>query len=200
MNDLQESTFSKVDLEKIRLECCSETPTPINHPAFGVINSFVQETLVLVAQLNSSGKIDVARDLLSQITGQELHESVTLFPPFTTNFGKFTKIGKDVFINHGCSFLDLGGITIEDHVLIGPQVKLVTENHPLDPKLRRGMLAKPILIKKNAWIGAGAIVLPGVTIGENSVVAAGAVVSKDVPDNTVVGGIPAKILKTIDPG
>jgi acetyltransferase-like isoleucine patch superfamily enzyme len=92
----------------------------------------------------------------------------------------------------------LGGITIEDNVLIGPQVKLVTENHPLDPATRKGLITKPILIKRNAWVGAGATILPGVTIGENSVVAAGAVVSKDVPENTVVGGIPAKFLKNVD--
>ncbi|RAI88459.1 sugar O-acetyltransferase [Algoriphagus yeomjeoni] len=198
MAENQNKLKAQEKLVEIRQELYSDTPTPLSHPAFKIINSIVQESLVLVAQMNASGKIEVARDFLSKITGQELHESVTLFPPFTTNFGRFTSIGKDVFINHGCSFLDLGGITIEDQVLIGPHVKLVTENHPLDPKLRRGMLAKPILIKKNAWIGAGAIVLPGVTIGENSVIAAGAVVSKDVPDNTVVGGIPAKILKTIE--
>ncbi len=189
--------LSNEKLEEIRLEFCSDIPTPINHTAFELINPMVQETLQLIAQINFKGDIDEARKILSQLTSQKLDASVTVFPPFTTNFGKFLKIGKDVFINHGCSFLDLGGITIEDHVLIGPQVKLVTENHPIDPKTRRGMLAKPILIKKNAWIGAGATVLPGVTIGENSIVAAGAVVSKDVPDNVIVGGIPAKFLKSI---
>jgi acetyltransferase-like isoleucine patch superfamily enzyme len=102
-----------------------------------------------------------------------------------------------VFINHACSFLDMGGITIEDHVLIGPKVNLITENHPLNPQDRRGIMCKPILIKRNAWIGAAATLLPGVTVGENAVVAAGAVVSKDVPANTVVGGIPAKIIKSI---
>ena len=93
----------------------------------------------------------------------------------------------------------MGGITIRDEVLIGPKVSLITENHPLNPKQRKGLIGKPILIKKNAWIGANAIVLPGVTIGENSIVAAGAVVSKDVPDNTIVGGIPAKFIKEINP-
>ncbi|MNT68380.1 Maltose O-acetyltransferase [compost metagenome] len=91
----------------------------------------------------------------------------------------------------------MGGITLEDDVLIGPKVNLITENHPIDPLNRRGMLCQPILIKRNAWIGAGATILPGVTIGENAVVAAGAVVSKNVNDNTVVAGIPAKIIKQI---
>ncbi len=92
----------------------------------------------------------------------------------------------------------MGGITLEDHVLIGPKVSLITENHPLDPTDRRALLCKPIVIKRNAWIGAAATVLPGVTIGENAVVAAGAVVTTDVPDNAVVGGVPAKIIKFIN--
>lgn len=167
-------------------------------PAFAVVMPIVNHTLRLIGKLNAGGDIAEARAILSEIFDQEVDESNSVFPPFTTNFGRFTKIGKRVFINHGCSFLDLGGITIEDEVLIGPQVKLVTENHPLDPKTRKGLVTKPILIKKNAWIGAGATILPGVTVGENAVVAAGAVVSKDVPDNTVVGGVPAKTLRSID--
>lgn len=91
----------------------------------------------------------------------------------------------------------MGGITLEDGVPIGPRVNLVTENHPLDPADRRALITKPIIIKKNAWIGAGATILPGVTIGENAVVAAGSVVSKDVPANVVVGGVPAKTIKSI---
>lgn len=169
-----------------------------NDPAFAVVNSIVGETLRLIGKLNASGDISEAREVLSQIFGKQVDESTVVFPPFTTNFGRFTRIGKNVFINHGCSFLDLGGITIEDQVLIGPQVKLVTENHPLDPATRKGLITKPILIKRNAWIGAGATILPGVTVGENAVVAAGSVVTKDVAANTVVGGIPAKLIKNID--
>ena len=120
-----------------------------------------------------------------------------MFVPFHTNFGKHIKIGKNVFINHACSFLDLGGITIEDDVLIGPRVNLTTENHPVDPTKRKHLDLKSILIKRNVWIGAGATILPGVTIGENSIVAAGAVVNKDVPDNAIVGGVPAKFIKSI---
>ena len=91
----------------------------------------------------------------------------------------------------------MGGITIEDDVLIGPKVNLITENHPLGPVNRRALIAKPIVIKRNAWIGAAATILPGVTVGENSVVAAGAVVTTDVPANTIVGGVPAKFIKNI---
>lgn len=183
--------------QEIFQKLTSGSVVPISDPIFQIINQECIQTLEWVAQLNASGNIDFARNTLGKIIGEPVDETTTLFPPFTINFGKFTKLGKHVFINHGCSFLDLGGITIEDHVLIGPQVKLVTENHPLNPEDRRGMLAKPILIKENAWIGAGATLLPGITIGKNSVVAAGALVTKDVPPDTVVGGVPAKILKSI---
>ena len=91
----------------------------------------------------------------------------------------------------------MGGITIEDNVLIGPKVNLITENHPLNPNDRKSLICKLIVIKRNAWIGAAATVLPGVTIGENSVVAAGAVVTGDVLPNTIVGGVPAKFIKNI---
>ena len=134
--------------------------------------------------------------LLIDITGEE-NNSVVIFTPIYINYGKNLKIGKNVFINFDCTFLDLGGITIEDDVLIGPKVSLITENHPLNPEQRKGLICNPILIKKNAWIGANATILPGVTIGENAIVAAGAVVSKNVPDNAIVGGIPAKMIKTI---
>lgn len=114
------------------------------------------------------------------------------------NYGKEIKIGKNVFINFDCVFLGLGGITIEDNVLIAPKVSLLSEGHPVSPEIRHSLVPGHIHIKKKSWIGAGAIILPGVTIGENSVVASGAVVSKDVPDNTVVAGVPAKIVKQID--
>jgi len=151
----------------------------------------------LLIRLNNSSDPAEIRDLLSQITGSEIDESVDVFIPLYINYGKHTKIGKNVFINFDCVFLDLGGITIEDNVLIAPKVSLLSEGHPISPKDRQSLVPGHIRIKKNAWIGAGATILPGVTIGENAVVAAGAVVSKDVPDNTIVGGVPAKIIKTI---
>ena len=169
----------------------------LNDPKYNEINEVVERTIKLSMQLNMASDINSIRDLLSEIIGCRIDESTTIFVPFYTNFGKFITIGKNVFINHACSFLDMGGITIEDDVLIGPKVNLVTENHPLDPVDRRALLTKPIVIKRNAWIGAGATVLPGVTVGENAVVAAGAVVSKDVAPNTVVGGVPAKFIKNI---
>ena len=157
----------------------------------------VARTQELSVQLNASTHIDQVRAILSEIVGATIDQSTRIFPPFYTNFGRFITLGKNVFINHACSFLDLGGITIEDDVLIGPKVNLITENHPLDPGDRQALLLGSITIKRNAWIGAAATILPGVTIGENAIVAAGAVVAKDVPRNTVVGGIPAKELKKL---
>ena len=154
-------------------------------------------TKKLLVQLNNSSDAAETRDLLSQITGSAIDESVVVFTPLYINYGQHTKIGKNVFINFDCVFLDLGGITIEDNVLIAPKVSLLSEGHPVSPKERQSLVPGHIHIKKNAWIGAGATILQGVTIGENAVVAAGAVVSKDVPANTIVGGVPAKIIKTI---
>jgi acetyltransferase-like isoleucine patch superfamily enzyme len=153
-------------------------------------------TKKLLVQLNDSSDAAEMRDLLSQITGSEIDDSVAVFTPLYINYGKHTKIGKNVFINFDCVFLDLGGITIEDDVLIAPKVSLLSEGHPISPNERQSLVPGHIHIKRNAWIGAGATILPGVTIGENAVVAAGAVVSKDVPANTVVGGIPAKQIKS----
>ncbi|MFC0181709.1 Acetyltransferase (isoleucine patch superfamily) [Pseudarcicella hirudinis] len=154
-------------------------------------------TKKLLIQMNNSSDPAAIRDLLSQITAAEIDESTAVFTPLYINYGKNTKIGKNVFINFDCTFLDLGGITIEDNVLIAPKVSLLSEGHPVSPENRQALATGHIHIKKNAWIGANATILPGVTIGENAIVAAGAVVSKDVPDNAIAGGIPAKIIKTI---
>ena len=167
-------------------------------PQMGEVWDVVAKTIQQSAALNISTSVDETRERLSEIIGKPIDASTTVFIPFFTNFGKHIQLGKRVFINHACSFLDLGGITIEDDVLIGPRVNLITENHPVDPSERKSLDLKSILIKKNAWIGAGASILPGVTIGENSIVAAGSVVNKDVPDNVIVGGVPAKIIKSIN--
>lgn len=156
-------------------------------------------TKKLSVQMNNASEPEEIRSFLSKITETEIDETVTVFTPLHINYGKHTKIGKNVFINFDCVFLDLGGITIEDNVLIAPKVSLLSEGHPTSGTHRHSLIPKPILIKKNAWIGANSTILQGVTIGENAIVAAGSIVSKDVPDNTIVGGIPAKILKNINP-
>jgi acetyltransferase-like isoleucine patch superfamily enzyme len=104
------------------------------------------------------------------------------------------RVGHNVFVNQNCTFYDLGGLAIADDVMIGPNLSIITAGHPLEPSQRRAAtIRKPIVIEKNVWIAAGAIIIGGVTVGENSVVAAGSVVTKDVPPNTFVGGNPARV-------
>jgi acetyltransferase-like isoleucine patch superfamily enzyme len=168
-----------------------------NDPEMPKAWEVVFRTIKLSVALNASTDIEQVRERLSEIIGQEIDKSTTIFPPFHTNFGIHIKLGKNVFINHGCTFLDLGGIVVEDDTMIGTQVNIITENHPIDPTKRKSLDLKSVTIKRNVWIGANATILPGVTIGENSIVAAGAVVTKDVPANTIVAGVPAKIVRTI---
>lgn len=153
----------------------------------------------LLADMNNGYRSqEKIRCYMEKITGEEIDDSVTISTPFYTDFGKHIHFGKDIFINQNVTFVDLGGITVEDQVLIGPGVHLITVNHLIDPEKRRGLVVKPIYIKKNAWIGGAAIILPDITIGENSIVAAGSVVTKDVPDNVIVAGTPAKIVTKIE--
>lgn len=170
-------------------------PIRKDDPGYNKFLQAVASTIRLSVALNASTDVDQVRERLSEITGTAIEGSTTIFPPFYTNFGRFISLGKNVFINHACSFLDMGGITIEDNVMIGPRVNLTSETHPLDPNERETVIPKPIVIRRNAWIGAAVTILPGVTIGENAIVAAGAVVSRDVPANAVVAGIPAKVIK-----
>lgn len=137
------------------------------------------------------------RQLIHEITGTEIPSSTEIRLPFYTDFGRNIKIGARVFINAGVMLVDTGGITIEDDVLIGPGAYLISVNHKLAPKQRKELDLAPIVIKKNAWLGARSIILPGVTVGENAVVGAGAVVTKDVQANTVVAGTPARIIKKL---
>ena len=135
------------------------------------------------------------RKWMSVLIGQELDEGFGLFPPFYTDCGKNIHIDKNVFINSGCNFQDQGGIYIGEGTFIGHRVILATLNHDMNPNTRADMIPKPIHIGKRVWIGSGAIILPGVNIGDNSVIAAGSVVTKDVPENCLYGGNPAKFIK-----
>lgn len=168
-------------------------------PEYPILFKVIQKAIRTTALLNSHVTDDLKEinGIFSELIGKKVDDTFFVIPPFYTDFGENISIGKNVFVNHACTFMDRGGITIEDNVLIGPKVNLITTNHPIDPAERRATISNPILIKKGAWIGVGATILPGVIVGENSIVAAGAVVSKDVPDNVIVGGIPAKIIKSI---
>ena len=137
------------------------------------------------------------RLLFSQITGREVDETFRMFPPFYSDFGRNIHVGRNVFINSCCQFQDQGGIFIGDGCLIGHSVVMATLNHDFDPAKRQNLSHAPIRLGKNVWVGARAVILAGVTIGDNAVIAAGAVVTKDVPANAIVGGVPAKFIKNI---
>ena len=162
------------------------------------MHAMVAEAQRITSEINSSyHSMEELRELMSQLVGNTLDSGFRLFPPIYSDFGKNIHTGQNVFINSGCCFQDQGGIEIGDGCLIGHQVVFATLNHDLDPLKRGNNIARPIKLGKNVWVGAHATILPGVTIGDGAVIAAGAVVNKDVPPLVVVGGVPAKILKTI---
>jgi acetyltransferase-like isoleucine patch superfamily enzyme len=157
-----------------------------------------QEAIRLTTELNNKYHTNeeiVA--IMKKITGREVDDSFCLFPPFYTDCGKNLKIGKNVFFNAGCKIQDQGGITIEDGTLIGHNTVLATLNHSMSPEHRGNLLPAPIHIGKHVWIGANATICPGVSIGDGAVIAAGAVVNRDVDANTVVGGVPARVIKNL---
>lgn len=147
--------------------------------------------MALTARLNAApfDDLETHRRLLAEIFGRPVPESVSVLPPFYCDYGLGARFGDEVFINQGCFFLDLGGITIGDRVLIGPRVTLCTAGHPVEPAERRDFITHaPIVVEDDVWIGAGATVTPGVTIGRGSVVGAGAVVTGDVAPMSLVTG------------
>jgi acetyltransferase-like isoleucine patch superfamily enzyme len=172
---------------------------PLDDPEYPALFEVIKKAMRTTAKLITLVTDDTKEinKIFSELIGNEVDETFFLIPPFYTDFGENISIGKNVFVNHACTFMDRGGILLEDNVLIGPKVNLITTNHPINPAQRRATISNRIVIKKNAWIGANVTILAGVTVGENSVVAAGAVVSKNVPDNTIVGGIPARIIRSI---
>ncbi|MDE5721421.1 MAG: sugar O-acetyltransferase [Clostridia bacterium] len=158
-----------------------------------------QRARKITAEMNKEYRTpEEIRKLFSKLIGQEVGEGFVLFPPFSADYGQNIKVGKNVFINSGCCFQDQGGIEIGDNALIGQQVVIATINHDLNPENRGNMFPAPVKIGNRVWIGAHATILSGVTIGDNSVIAAGAVVTKDVPENSVVAGVPAKIIKYLE--
>ncbi|MGO4601645.1 sugar O-acetyltransferase [Terrabacter sp. 2YAF2] len=156
-----------------------------------------QEALRTLAELNGAYRSpDEVRALLSRLTGRNVAESVTVFPPFYSEFGKNLTLGEGVFINMGCRFQDTGGISVGDGSLIGHGSTLTTLNHSMDPARRADMVPAPVVIGRNVWLGAGVTVVPGVTIGDGAIVGAGAVVTKDVPADTVAAGVPARVIRS----
>lgn len=161
-------------------------------------NYYSQEAQKITCELNSKyHDLDEIRQLFSQLIGSEVSDDFRVFPPFTTDFGKNIHLGENVFINSGCRFQDQGGIYIGDNALIGHNVVLATLNHEENPERRGNLIPSPIRIGNDVWIGSNAVILPGVTIGNGAIIAAGAVVTRDVEQNTVVAGVPARYIRDI---
>ena len=155
-----------------------------------------QEAIRITMEINNHYHTpDEINALMSELIGAPVE--VGLFPPFNADCGKNIHLGRNVFINSGCKFQDQGGIYIGDGVLIGHNTVLATLNHGILPEERHDLIPKPIHIGNNVWIGSNSTVLAGVTIGDNAVIGAGSVVTKDIPENMIAVGSPARVIKSI---
>ena len=140
------------------------------------------------------------RGFLGRLFGRPVDVSFKVFPPFYTDFGMNITVGRNVFVNAGCHFQDHGGVTLGDGCLVGHNVVFATLDHDLDPGRRASMTAAPVVLGRNVWVGSHATILKGVTVGDGAVIAAGAVVTRDVPANTIAGGVPARPIRRIERG
>jgi acetyltransferase-like isoleucine patch superfamily enzyme len=173
---------------------------PRRTPESAAMIASVKRAMEITANLNrlTYNDTDAIRALFSELIGKKVDDSFSLIPPFYTTGGPEISVGRNVFVNQNCTFYDVGGLDIADDVLIGPNVSIITSGHPIEPSQRRAyVIGKPIVIERNVWIAAGATIIGGVTVGENSVVAAGSVVTRDIPPNTLVGGNPARVIRSI---
>ena len=188
-----------MDLDAFLEHLSSGKPVQGGSEAHLFMHGVSQEALKITAEINGSYHTpEELRALFSKLIGQPVDDTFGLFPPFYTDCGKNIHLGKHVFINMGCKFQDQGGIFIGDGALIGHNVVLATLNHAMSPKDRATMVPASIHIGRNVWIGANATVLPGVTIGDNSVIGAGSVVTKDIPAGVVAIGNPCQVLRKIN--
>jgi acetyltransferase-like isoleucine patch superfamily enzyme len=169
----------------------------LDDPDYPQIYAIIRKAIRLSSALNALLVEENAQvnQAVSELINKPVDDTLFLIPPFYTDFGHNIAFGKNVFVNHACTFMDRGGITLEDNVLVGPKVNLITTNHPTEPGQRRSTISRPIVLRQGAWLGANVTVMPGVTIGENAIVGAGAVVTKDVAANTIVAGVPARVVK-----
>ena len=180
-----------------------ERRIPVRTPEWRAVYDRIQVAMELTSRLNvlPFGDLASRAALLGELLGKPLPETAVVHPPFYCTYGLGISLGERAFVGQACSFLDLGGITIGDRAMIAPKVTLVTEGHPVAPAERyQAITVAPIVIEAGAWIGAAATILPGVRIGHDAVVGAGAVVAKDVPPLTVVTGTGHIERRRLEPG
>ena len=171
----------------------------MNDPECDKIIEVIKHTIRLTNKLNNgTHSDDEVRAIFSEIVGYEVDSSTWILPPFYVDYGRNIRVGKNFFMNQCCTFMDRGGITIGDDVFIAPKCNLTTINHDFNPYNRRATFCKPINIGNRVWIGMGVTICPGVNIGDNAIIAAGSVVTKDVPKNTIVAGNPARVIKSLE--
>jgi maltose O-acetyltransferase len=158
-----------------------------------------QKTKELLRLYNLTDAVPERQTILQQLLGQIGQNSI-IEPPFYCSYGQNIHIGEHVYLNFLCTIFDNNEVYIGHHVMIGPGVQIYTAAHPLqaETRIHGWEVAKPIVIEDNVWLGGAAILLPGVRIGRNAVVGAGAVVTRDVPANTVVAGNPARVIREIE--
>lgn len=187
-----------MDIEQYRKKVSSDGYIEGGSEAHMFMHGAARSAQRVTAEINAGcHTAEELRALMSELVGYEVDEGFGLFPPIYSDFGRNIKLGRNVFINSGCCFQDQGGIELGDGCMIGHQVVIATLNHDLMPERRASMIPAKVTLGRNVWVGTHATILPGVTIGDNSVVAAGAVVTKDVPANCVAAGVPARVVKRL---
>ena len=189
----------KITLDEFYTHMASGDIVEAESPMGTMLHTLSQEALQITTELNNKYHTpEEIVEIFSKLTGKNVDKTFRLFPPFYTDCGKNITLGKNVFINAGCKFQDQGGITIGDGCLIGHNVIITTLNHIPQPSKRQSLIPKPVKIGKNVWMGAGVIILPGVTIGDSAIIGAGSIVVKDIPSNAVAVGNPCKVIKYIE--
>ena len=185
------------DLKRLLDKIAAGERIAAGDPEFDTMDRCAREAQRITAEINTGyHDEDEIKEMVCRLIGKDIPGRFRLFPPIYSDFGKNITVGKDGFINSGCCFQDQGGVVIGDGCQIGHQVVFATIDHGLEPERRHDIDMAPIVLEDNVWIGSHSTILKGVTIGRDSVVAAGSVVTRDVPPRSVVAGVPAKVIKT----
>ncbi|MDO5644510.1 MAG: DapH/DapD/GlmU-related protein [Dermabacter sp.] len=188
-----------MQFRELREELLSGRRISASSPLFGQLHEAAARAQQVTAHINT-GYVpqERIRELLSELTGREVPDSVSVFPQFTADFGWNIEFGPGVFLNSGCRFQDQGGITLGEGALLGHNVVLATMGHDERPDRRADLITAPVSIGKRAWLAANVTVLPGVSIGDDAIIGAGSLVTRDVPAGMIAVGSPARVLRPVE--